>query len=63
MTNISSSFDTAVAAYRAQCDRNNLTFEQPLEEHSTVIHDVVYLRNSSTGYIARYSIKRRHMLI
>lgn len=63
MANELSPFDEAVAAYREQCDRNDMSFQQPVEEYSNVIHNVVYLRNQSVGYVARYDRRRRRMLV
>lgn len=58
-----SDFETAVAAYRELCDRNSLTFHQPVEEYSTVVHNLVYLRTAPAGFVARYSLRRRTLLI
>ncbi|MEM7065030.1 MAG: hypothetical protein AAF572_17960 [Cyanobacteria bacterium P01_B01_bin.77] len=55
-------FDQAVAAYKDTCDRNNLTFQQPSEEYSELIHDVVYLRKSPASYVARYDTRRQRVL-
>lgn len=59
----SSNFDLAVSAYRESCDRLNLDFKQPLEEHSKLIDNVIYLRTGAVGYVGRYDIRRRHMLV
>jgi len=58
-----SNFDTAVSAYRDKCDRDGLDFRQPDEAFSKQINDVVYLRTSAVGYVARYDTRRRCMLV
>lgn len=63
MTTPISNYDLAVSAYRESCDRNALPFDQPVEAYSKQIDNVIYLRTSNTGYVARYDIKRRRMLI
>lgn len=63
MTDIPSNFNIAVSAYQEQCDRNHLLFQDPVEAHSNLIDNVVYLRTSATGYVARYDIRRRRLLI
>ncbi|MFE4107622.1 hypothetical protein [Almyronema epifaneia] len=65
MTENSSSldFESAVSAYRESCDRSDVLFKQPVEEYSQLIDNVIYLRTSSVGYVARYDIRRRRMLI
>lgn len=63
MTNSPSNYDLAVSAYRESCDRNNLTFKQPVEEYSKRIDNVIYMRVSPVGYVARYDIRRRQILI
>lgn len=55
-------FDQAVAAYKASCDRNNLTFHQPSEEYSEAIHSVIYLRTGPASYVARYDTRRHRVL-
>ncbi|MEO0488422.1 MAG: hypothetical protein AAF215_10200 [Cyanobacteria bacterium P01_A01_bin.123] len=62
MDNSPSDFELTVSAYQESCDRNNLTFYPPIEEHSQQINDVIYLRTGSTGYVARYDTRRRQML-
>ncbi|MBE9066850.1 hypothetical protein IQ260_09310 [Leptolyngbya cf. ectocarpi LEGE 11479] len=57
-----SDFDQAVAAYKDSCDRNNMTFQQPSEEHSELIHNVMYLRKSPASYVARYDTRRQRVL-
>ena len=57
-----SNFDKAVAAYKDKCDRNNLPFQQPTEEHSNTVHDLMYLRVSPSSYVARYDIRRQRVL-
>jgi tRNA splicing ligase len=56
------SFDTAVLAYRESCDLGHINFQQPIEEFSRQIDDVIYLRVSATGYVARYDVRRRRLL-
>ncbi|NJN22862.1 MAG: hypothetical protein HC812_18925 [Leptolyngbya sp. RL_3_1] len=63
MTDVLSDFDLAVAAYQANCDLKGFTFQQPSEEHSKQVSNVVYLRTSNVGYVARYNVKRRRILI
>ncbi|NJL87210.1 MAG: hypothetical protein HC886_16510 [Leptolyngbyaceae cyanobacterium SM1_1_3] len=63
MTNEPSKFELAVVAYRESCDRDDLIFQQPVEEHSKVIDNVIYLRTGSVGYVARYDVRRRRMLV
>lgn len=63
MSNSASKYERAVAAYRDSCDRNNIEFQQPLEEYSDLIDSVIYLRTSSVGYVARYDTRRRRMLV
>ncbi len=55
-------FEKAVEAYRENCDRNDLTFQQPSEEYSNMIHDVMYLRVSPASYVARYDTRRQRVL-
>ncbi|NEZ59657.1 hypothetical protein DXZ20_29260 [Leptolyngbyaceae cyanobacterium CCMR0081] len=62
MADTKSTFEQAVAAYKEKCDRNSLTFHQPSEEHSNMIHDVMYLRVSPASYVARYDIRRQRVL-
>lgn len=63
MADFSDNFDLAVAAYQESCDRDNLVFQSPDEALSRQIDNVVYLRVSPTGYVARYDIRRRRMLV
>ena len=56
------SFEEILAAYQDYCDRNNLTAKQPSEEHSTMIHGVVYLRATPVSYVARYDTRRQRLL-
>ncbi len=63
MSSSASKFNQAVDAYRNSCDRNNLEFQQPLEEYSDLIDTVIYLRTSSVGYVGRYDTRRRRMLV
>lgn len=63
MTNELSVFDIAVAAYRESCNQNGSTFNQPIEEYSNLMANIVYLRTSSTGYVARYDTRRRRILV
>ncbi|MBE9077206.1 hypothetical protein IQ241_07845 [Romeria aff. gracilis LEGE 07310] len=63
MADSPSNYDLAVAAYRESCDRNNLTFRQPVEAFSKRIDNVIYMRTSSVGYVARYDIRRRQILV
>ncbi|MEM6251570.1 MAG: hypothetical protein AAF821_01495 [Cyanobacteria bacterium P01_D01_bin.156] len=55
-------FEKAVAAYQESCKRNDLAFEQPSEEHSNLIHDVMYLRVSPGSYVAKYDVRRQRVL-
>lgn len=63
MTDAPSYFDLAVSAYRTNCDLHDISFQQPSEEHSKLVSNVIYLRTSDVGYVARYNIKRRRILI
>jgi hypothetical protein len=63
VADVLSDFDLAVAAYQADCDRQGLTFQQPSEEYSKQVSNVVYLRTSNVGYLARYNVKRRRILV
>jgi len=63
MTDIPSNFEIALLAYQEICDRNNLPFQQPVEEYSKQINNVFYLRKSVTGYIARYDMRRQRILV
>ncbi|MEM9808928.1 MAG: hypothetical protein AAF959_27050 [Cyanobacteria bacterium P01_D01_bin.56] len=56
------SFDEILVAYQDYCDRNSLTVQQPSEEHSTMIHGVVYLRATPVSYVARYDTRRQRFL-
>lgn len=62
MADTQSAFDSAVAAYKESCDRNDTTFTQPSEEHSELIHGVMYLRVSPSSYVARYDTRRQRVL-
>ncbi len=62
MSNVTSDFDTAVLAYQAHCDLVGTPAQEAIEAHSNIVNGVVYLRANSTGYMARYSIKRGRLL-
>lgn len=62
MSDTQSTFEQAVAAYKEKCSRNNLTFHEPSEEYSNMIHDVMYLRVSPVSYVARYDARRQRVL-
>lgn len=62
MANNLSEFDVAVTAYRESCDQNDAIFKQPIEKLSNSMANIVYLRTSSTGYVARYDRRRRRIL-
>ena len=63
MVNSSSDFDTAVAAYRDYCTSQSMQFLQPIEEYSRQINNVIYLRTSAIGYVARFDIRRYRLLV
>lgn len=63
MTNSLSVFDISVAAYRESCNQNGSVFKQPIEQYSDLMANIVYLRTSSTGYVARYDRRRRRILV
>ncbi|ASC72666.1 hypothetical protein XM38_036240 [Halomicronema hongdechloris C2206] len=62
MADSMSTFDTAVLAYKDRCNRTGLVFQQPIEAMSKVVNGVVYLKISA-GYLARYDIRRKRLLI
>lgn len=62
MTDTQSTFEQAVAAYKESCDRRETLFQQPSEEYSNQIHDVMYLRVSPVSYVARYDTRRQRVL-
>ncbi|MBX2865280.1 MAG: hypothetical protein KTR27_17155 [Leptolyngbyaceae cyanobacterium MAG.088] len=55
-------FEKAVEAYKQSCGLKEIPFQQPSEEHSNLIHDVMYLRVSPVSYVARYDIRRKRVL-
>ncbi|MEL6139877.1 MAG: hypothetical protein AAFR42_21040 [Cyanobacteria bacterium J06628_6] len=63
MSDTPSAFDKAVAAYQDNCDRNDIPFQQPVEEYSKIIDQVVYLRARPASFVARYDIRRRRILV
>ena len=63
MSNAGSDFEFAVSAYRESRELSSLSFQQPIEAYSKRVDNVVYPRTSATGYVARYDIRRRRMLI
>ena len=62
MSDTKAIFESAVSAYKEKCEQNNLTFQQPSEEHSNMIHQVMYLRVNAVSYVARYDTRRQRML-
>lgn len=62
MADTTPNFETMAAEYKDYCDRNNLTFQQPSEEHSNMIHGVMYLRTNPVSYVARYDTRRQQFL-
>lgn len=63
MADFSDNFDLAVTAYRESCDLKELVFQSPSETLSRQIDNVIYLRVNPAGYVARYDIRRRRLLI
>lgn len=63
MAEFSDNFDLAVAAYREGCDLNNLIFQDPDQDLSRQVDNVIYLRVNPSGYVARYDIRRRRLLV
>lgn len=63
MADFSDNFDLAVTAYRESCDLSDLVFQDPNEELSRQVDNVVYLRVNPSGYVARYDIRRRRLLV
>jgi hypothetical protein len=63
MADFSGNFDLAVAAYPESCDLNDLVFQAPNETLSRQVDNVVYLRVNPAGYVARYDIRRRRLLV
>lgn len=57
-----SNFKDVLVAYKDYCDLNGLTVQQPTEEHSTMIHGVMYLRETPVSYVARYDTRRNKFL-
>ncbi|MEA5462267.1 hypothetical protein [Leptothoe sp. PORK10 BA2] len=62
MASNNSSYNEIFVAYQDYCDRNSLTVEKPTEEHSTMIHGVMYLRETPVSYVARYDTRRQKFL-
>ena len=58
-----SNFDIAVTAYKERCSNDAILFQQPIEEHSGQINNVIYLRTGSVGYVARFDIRRHRLLV
>jgi hypothetical protein len=63
LADFSDNFDLAVAAYRESCDVNDLVFQAPDETLSRQVDNVIYLRVKPAGYVARYDIRRRRLLV
>jgi hypothetical protein len=63
MADFSANFELAVDAYQESCDRNDLVFQSPDGNLSRQIDNVVYLRVNPAGYVARYDIRRRRLLV
>jgi len=63
MADSADNLDLAVAAYRESCDLNDLAFQTPDETLSRQVDNVIYLRTNPAGYVARYDIRRRRLLI
>jgi hypothetical protein len=53
----------AVTAYQERCSNDSILFQQPVEEYSGQINNVVYLRTSPVGYVARFDIRRHRLLV
>lgn len=62
MVDNTGNFEKAVDAYRESCEQKQLTFQQPSQEHSNMIHDVMYLRIRPSSYVARYDTRRQRVL-
>ncbi|MGD1854190.1 MAG: hypothetical protein ACFB2W_08045 [Leptolyngbyaceae cyanobacterium] len=62
MSDSQSLFESAVAAYKEKCDREDIAFQQPSKEHSELIHQVMYLRVNPASYVARYDTRRQRVL-
>lgn len=63
MTDTPSNYNLAAVAYREMCDLNDIPFEQPSEEYSQQINNVVYLRVGATGFLGRYDGQRGQVLV
>jgi len=63
MADFSDNFDLAVAAYRESCGLSDIVFQAPNEALSRQVDNVVYLRVNPAGYVARYDIRRRRLLV
>jgi len=61
--NTPSNFDMAVDAYQERCSNDSILFQQPIEEYSRQINNVIYLRVSPVGYVARFDIRRHRLLV
>lgn len=53
----------AVTAYQDRCSTDSIIFQQPVEEYSGQINNVIYLRTGSVGYVARFDIRRHRFLV
>ncbi len=53
----------AVAAYQERCSNDSIFFEEPVEAYSGQINNVIYLRTSPIGYVARFDIRRHRLLV
>ncbi len=62
MSNNTSKFSEILVAYKDYCDLNSLTVEKPTEEHSNMIHGVMYLRSNPVSYVARYDTRRQKFI-
>ncbi len=63
MVNTPSNFDMAVAAYQERCSNDSIVFQQPVEAYSGQSNNVIYLRTSPIGYVARFDIRRHRLLV
>jgi hypothetical protein len=63
VVNTPSSFDIAATTYRERCSNDSILFQQLVEEYSRQINNVVYLRTSTIGYVARFDIRHHRLLV
>ena len=62
MVNVPFDFDVAVAAYQERCSKDSIVFQEPVEAYSGQINNVIYLRTSPIGYVARFDVRRHRLL-